>query len=425
MGVSGVTVRTFSGGAGCGKTYQLMLALREYLLQTPLKEGQKVLALTFMHGSRRRLDERLNSIPELSKKYDCTTIDSFAWRIVRRWLTLAEQLGFGGLAVDQYEKVSDAAASLLEVDVVCKWVAATFPILLVDEAQDLTVERLRIVAALAKHLEMLGAADEFQCLDEQLRPNPTCLWLAQAGAVEDLAVPKRTSVPALLQAASAIRAGNAPVGNGVFQIMLTPNPALAGTFLANALTWYGGGKKVAIITPADGQYARRVTGWVATNTTKKGCGPHEIRWEQSESRAAGEFLNALKLPDESDVAQVMAAVLAGANPRVTTDVRNWLDIQRRVSGRNTFSKEEVWLTVKKSFSNSRRGQRDTRTGFRAMTVHGAKNREFDIAIVLWPAATMGTDDQKRRLLYNAVTRAKQRCLILVQAKTSLQKSPFV
>ena len=60
-----------------------------------------------------------------------------------------------------------------------------------------------------------------------------------------------------------------------------------------------------------------------------------------------------------------------------------------------------------------------------MTVHGAKNREFDIAIVLWPAATMGSDDQKRRLLYNAVTRAKQRCLILVQAKTSLQESPFV
>lgn len=31
----------------------------------------------------------------------------------------------------------------------------------------------------------------------------------------------------------------------------------------------------------------------------------------------------------------------------------------------------------------------------------------------------GSDDQKRRLLYNAVTRAKERCLVLVQAQASL------
>lgn len=59
-----------------------------------------------------------------------------------------------------------------------------------------------------------------------------------------------------------------------------------------------------------------------------------------------------------------------------------------------------------------------------MTVHGAKNREFDNVIVLWPAAITGSEDQKRRLLYNAVTRAKERCLVLVQAKTSLGEAPF-
>ena len=52
MDLSAVTVQTFSGGAGCGKTFRLMQALSEYLIATPLREGQKVLALTFMHGSR-------------------------------------------------------------------------------------------------------------------------------------------------------------------------------------------------------------------------------------------------------------------------------------------------------------------------------------------------------------------------------------
>uniref|UniRef100_UPI0035A06C98 ATP-binding domain-containing protein n=1 Tax=Achromobacter insuavis TaxID=1287735 RepID=UPI0035A06C98 len=58
-----------------------------------------------------------------------------------------------------------------------------------------------------------------------------------------------------------------------------------------------------------------------------------------------------------------------------------------------------------------------------MTVHGAKNREFDNVIVLWPAAVVGSDDQKRRL-HNAVTRAKERCVVLVQASSHMRRPPF-
>jgi superfamily I DNA/RNA helicase len=57
-------------------------------------------------------------------------------------------------------------------------------------------------------------------------------------------------------------------------------------------------------------------------------------------------------------------------------------------------------------------------------VHGAKNREFDNVVVLWPAAIGGDDEQRRRLLYNAVTRAKSRCLIVVQSKAALAMPPF-
>jgi hypothetical protein len=50
------------------------------------------------------------------------------------------------------------------------------------------------------------------------------------------------------------------------------------------------------------------------------------------------------------------------------------------------------------------------------TIHSAKNQEWDDVVVLWSqshfrAAT--PDALKRRLLYNAVTRAKRRCVIVV------------
>jgi hypothetical protein len=50
--------------------------------------------------------------------------------------------------------------------------------------------------------------------------------------------------------------------------------------------------------------------------------------------------------------------------------------------------------------------------------------EFDMVVVLWPAAMTGNVGQKRRLLYNAVTRARSRCLVLVQAQAALMQPPF-
>lgn len=60
-----------------------------------------------------------------------------------------------------------------------------------------------------------------------------------------------------------------------------------------------------------------------------------------------------------------------------------------------------------------------------MTVHGARNREFDNVVVLWPAAMKGDAEHKRRLVYNATTRAKSRCLVLVHSRDALTKPPFV
>jgi superfamily I DNA/RNA helicase len=414
-----MTIRAFSGGAGCGKTHQLMQALTEHLAAAPLKDGQKVLALTFMHGSRRRLEERLGQLQVLRGRTECSTVDSFAWRLVRRWSSLVAKLGFAGIEADQYDRVCDAAGALLQVKEVCGWVAATFPVLLVDEAQDLTANRLQMVAGLASRLEVFAAADEFQCLIEALRPNPACSWLEQVCGVEELKQPRRTNVAELLDAAGAIRNGHAPKSGKLFSIALTPNAGLAGTWLTHALAWYGGGKRVAVITPTLRGFAKDAVTWAAQNQTKKGCGPYAISWEESEAQAADSFLDSLALKDVNDIPSVVALLAAAGDFRATTDVVEWMDTQRRTRAKDTFSKEEVGRAQRRRLRKGDGG------GWRGMTIHGAKNREFDNVIVLWPAAVGGSDDQKRRLLYNAITRAKQRCLVLIQAKKSLEHAPFV
>jgi superfamily I DNA/RNA helicase len=419
-----VTVQAFTGGAGCGKTFQLMQSLSAQLDAVPLAEGQKVLALTFMHGSRRRLEERLGHLPTLRGRADCTTIDSFAWRLVRRWQALAAKLGHANIDPNQYERVCDAASELLQVQEVRGWVAASFPFLVVDEAQDLTVNRLRLIQSLATRLQVFAAADEFQCLDEQLRPNPACTWLSQVCPSEELTQPRRTNVAELLAAAAAIRGGVPPTSGTLFKVQLTPRPPLAGSWISSNLCWYGAEKSVAVITPALGQFAKSALDWTANNKTSRGAGPYAISWEESETKAAIAFSAHLALQAMNDIPAVTRLLSAAGNPRVARDVTDWMELQRRARSKIAFSRDEILNAIALVFAQRRRTAKGDSHGWRGMTVHGAKNREFDNVIVLWPAAVTGSDDQKRRLLYNAVTRARSRCLVLVQAKASLSRAPF-
>lgn len=419
-----MTVRAFTGGAGCGKTHTLMDSLSKHLEASPLHVGQKVLALTFMHGSRRRLEERLGMLQNLRGKTECTTIDSFAWRLVRRWRSLAAALGFASIEPTEYERVCEAAAALAQIKEVHNWVATTFPILVVDEAQDMTVNRLGMVAGLANRLEVFVAADEFQCLSEELRPNPACAWLAQVCTPKELTQPRRTNVDDLLNAARAIRAGEAPKSAKFFMVKQTSTAPLAGAWINSNLNWYGGGKRVAIITPTHGAFSRDAFAWAAANKTKKGAGPYNVAWEQSETKAATEYLATIQLADQADAASIAAALAAAGDARAVRDVTEWLEIQRRTRGKVQFTRDEVVKLVEQSFSQRRQSRRSDVRGWKGMTVHGAKNREFDNVIVLWPAAVGGSDEQKRRLLYNAVTRAKERCVVLVQAAAQMRRPPF-
>lgn len=419
-----MTIHFFSGGAGCGKTHRLMSTLTETLNRSPLQNGQQVLALTFMHGSRRRLDERLSGLGQLARKYECVVLDSFALKIVTRWRSLLTVLDIAHPGADAYDEVCKAAAMLLSHDFVGKWVAATYPIVILDEAQDLSQERLNIVQNLAKHVQLLVAADEFQCLNEALRPNPTVQWLETVCQGTELIEPKRTTIPELLAAASAIRQGLGPVGERAFKIFPTSNAGLAGSYVANAIAW-AHGRKVAIITTTANKFAGDVVKWVGTRTNTKGNGPYSIQWERSESKALVEYITDAALQERMSATDVLRVLTNGNDIRVHNEVSAWLNKQRRAKGRFEFSKEEVADVIGRSFTARKHGYACRNGSHLAMTVHGAKNREFDHVVVLWPAGTGGDDEQKRRLLYNAVTRAKRQCVVLVQAAATLNQPPFV
>lgn len=102
----------------------------------------------------------------------------------------------------------------------------------------------------------------------------------------------------------------------------------------------------------------------------------------------------------------------------------WVNRQIHASGRTDFTKVELETVLGRFVTMRRQHGRQATQRYAAMTVHQAKNREFDGVVVVWPFTVAGDADQKRRLLYNAVTRAKLWCTVVVQGANILQSAPF-
>lgn len=421
-----MTIRAVEGAAGCGKTFRLMEMLAETLGAHPLADGQRVLALTFMHGARRRLGDKLRAVPGLAGRVECCTIDSFAWRLSRRWRGLAAALAIPPSTEGNFDDVCDAAGLLLEQPQVRQWTAASFPIVLVDEGQDLRPQRLRMLIALEAATRTLLAADEFQCLDQALRPNPLVAWMQAAAEPETLAHVRRTNRAGLLAAATAIRAGHAPVNGQGFRI-LQPGVSipLAATLLANAIAWRQG-HDVAVITPAlQGGFARNVVARVGNGPCgQQGNGPYSVHWEGTDREEAQIIIAELDLAANVPPGAVLAALRALPSSGPVRATIAWVENQVHAVGRADFARAEIDAEIARNVMLRRQQGGNTTHLFTALTVQQAKNREFDGVVVLWPYQVGGDAEHKRRLLYNAVTRAKRWCNIIVQSPNILAAAPF-
>ncbi len=422
-----MTLTAVEGAAGCGKTFRLMELLAERMVAAPLMEGQRVLALTFMHGARRRLVDRLAKVAGLRGRVDCSTIDGFAWRLVRRWRGLASTLGIPNLAEEQFDQVCDAAGLLLEQPAVSSWVAKSFPVMLVDEGQDLHSQRLRMLTALAETTDLLAAADEFQCLDAALNPNPFVGWIQAATQPQVLTQVHRTSVAGLLNAATAIRGGQAPVEAGQhFRVMVGQSVPLAATMMSNAIGWHPGTNDIAIITPSrTGGFAQQVVDRVGTTASNQGNGPYSIAWEGSDGDETQAITATLDMDAEASGATTLAALHLLPRIGPVQQTITWVNRQVHAAGRTDFTRVEIETMIGRFVTMRRQHGGNQSRRFTAMTVHQAKNREFDGVVVIWPHTVAGSADQKRRLLYNAVTRARKWCNVIVQSQNIRNAPPFL
>jgi superfamily I DNA/RNA helicase len=118
--------------------------------------------------------------------------------------------------------------------------------------------------------------------------------------------------------------------------------------------------------------------------------------------------------------------------RGASTLKESLERKIRLAGQLSFSVGEVRTEASRVLQRLRsRSSRNLR-GAVAMTIHQAKNREYENTIILWPLEVAGKPESLRRLLYNGVTRAKSRVLIIVhsppdkkrQVKDRLALPPF-
>ena len=148
-----------------------------------------------------------------------------------------------------------------------------------------------------------------------------------------------------------------------------------------------------------------------------------VPWEESQEDECDRFIEGLGLPDDPNAKVRYDGLSFGDVGGRWRGLRQWIDRQRRVAGRRTFTAGQ--REARRIHQRSRAYRRVRGRGVRAMTIHQAKNREFHSVIVLWPYQVTGTIERRRRLLYNAVTRAKSRGLVVVQNPDRLNQPPFV
>jgi hypothetical protein len=441
-----VTFDFFEGAAGTGKTHNLVSRVGELVQGGALGEGHKLLALTFMNGARRRLEARLGENAGFRRRFDCQTFDVFARMLAaRRRSLITPAMQAQAAALNEFDGPCALAASLLDYEPVRQWVARSFPLILVDEAQDLDEHRLRILQGLSPSSRIVAAADAFQCLHDGRDTAPVIGWLENAGQTHRLTQPRRTQQQGLLAAALALREArdiktvltantfnNRTTWSGAgFRLLETPatnrNHALLSWSMANEIAQRQG--SFVVLTPDAGNAIVRAAlttlqtrQWTRNNGAT--FGPYSHAWERHDTEEADALLAGVALPENGSCADLRALLTPLAGHTAIAQAISRMDRLRRVLGQAGFTAAQVTEFVREAARNHvRLGFRPHR-GHLAMTIQRAKNREFLNVIVLWPHTVAGSPEHLRRLLYNAITRAQSHCSVIVLGRGRLNAPPF-
>ena len=148
---------------------------------------------------------------------------------------------------------------------------------------------------------------------------------------------------------------------------------------------------------------------------------HEDRYNEEKQAILAAF-NRLDKLDADDISDALAAIadpppwVSSVGTAIIKSVQN--------QGRKCWSIAELTDLVERKAAHHRAYGYQRNVGIPVMSVHQAKNRQFDHVVLLWPPGVGGSNEQKARLLYNGMTRAVRSCSVFVRTEAQLAKPPF-
>ena len=184
--------------------------------------------------------------------------------------------------------------------------------------------------------------------------------------------------------------------------------------------------------PEKSSFVRAVVDRLTSNTIQPKpietpIGPYRIVWESNAAEERTQMLAKVVDGDKATALNTLHAI-AMKEEGPHRALYEWAERKHRLKGVSTFTPSEIGEAVDRLLQARRSFLTTTRQGvIHAMTISQAKNREFDGVIILWPLALGGDLDSRRRLLYNALTRAKLWATVIVQQTKStpqLSLPPF-
>lgn len=418
-----------TGQAGTGKTHWLMQKASEIAPRLLVAEHHSMLAITRMHGSRRRL---LAKLGEMCPSLPCTvtTIDGFALTIANRWRSslgysrpiqpVSSETDFSNTLLGteaSFGQIVQVATRLLASATVKAVVHETYPLVMIDEFQDCHGPLLEFVQAIAKCSQILVAADDFQFLESNVTGCPATDWVRQsekdgAAACTSLVTCHRTSNQSILDAAKCLR-DDVAAASATVPVICCPNKGPAAFKIVDALVfkhqaWRG---STALICPSHDSFVDEVLSSLDAQLAKRNYKPMSWFREASSRETQKRLCDSLGVHDENSAAawSVPSSPLDPAAAQVVTRTKRFSKLKGMATIPHTVVARHVDMLVHERRAYSPHIPKRVVT-----TVHGAKNREFDNVIVLWPYTVPSDPQQKRRLLYNAITRAKNNCIVLAR-----------
>lgn len=432
-------VVVYTGQAGTGKTTSLMNLLLEIIPQRDWLKFETILALTFMHGSRKRLESNLKFVKtDFKIRYECSTIDSFALIILNRFRSYLniyksirpnEELSENPYeCFMSWEMIREKTVQLLQFDSVRNFISNSYPYVIIDEFQDCQGTLLEIIKQLSNSTNLFIASDQFQQLSDPENLDGM-QWITE-GQFEhtdlDSSGVKRTKNNKILLTATSLRTGVLHSGS---KIEIIPCPGgrggsigLAEYHLKANIHYNLAHGNIAIISPTqnDSFVKQLLNSLSKTYKYKKPpyktIGPYNHLLGSDNNVDIGELIK--DLPKKPFTKSALKE-LKRKNDFVLNKCADRL--LKRLSIRNleTIPYDEFYYVLQQTahtFDNFYRRENKAKIIF--TTIHRAKNREFDNVIVLWPYRISGDLLQKRKLLYNAITRAKRNVVVIVQHKTA-------